>query len=52
MVFVAQNHIDQAGGFDAELTGTEFQKLQGKVLKSKIDEKPIVKRGSTSFVEQ
>ena len=52
MVYVPQTQINETGGFDAELTGTQLFKLQSKVLQTKIDDKPITRRGSTSYVQQ
>lgn len=52
MAFVDNAHIAQAGGMEAELTDKEFFELQNTVVRSKIDSPAVIKRGSTSLVEQ
>jgi hypothetical protein len=44
--------IKDKGGLEAEFTGEDLFKMHKTMIQSKIEKSPIVKRGTTAYVEQ
>jgi ABC-type lipoprotein export system ATPase subunit len=51
MAFISEELIKEQGGLEAEYCGADLFKMQKKMIQSKIKTAPIVKRGTTAYVE-
>jgi hypothetical protein len=51
MAYISDQYIENKGGSEAKFTGDELIKMQSEVIETKIDQAPIIKRGSTSYVQ-
>ena len=52
MAYVSDEYIEAKGGLEAEFVGTQLFEMHREVVRAKIDKPPIIKRGSTAYVEQ
>lgn len=52
MAYVSDKQIEEFGGLDAEYAGPKLFELHREVIRSQIEQAPIVKRGKTAYVEQ
>jgi len=52
MAFISDQQIEELGGMTAEYKGEQLFQHHRDIIRSKIEQAPIIKRGTTAYVEQ